>query len=252
MRRWLELLAAVLALIAAPAAARETGFLNRVVAIDGQPHRYVVYVPAERPAAPPPVILALHGAGERGTDGLAQTEVGLGRALRLHPERWPAIVVFPQVVPGQTWLDNRRLALAALAKSEREFRTDPRRVYALGLSMGGNGTWALAHDDPRRFAAIVVVCGFAGPLRDYPAIVPGGQPTPEAALARSIASVPAWIVHGGADPVVPVAASRDMAAALQAAGGEVRYRELPGVGHESWNDAFADPDLPAWLFAHRR
>ncbi len=252
MSRWIGALLALLALVAPPASARETGFLDRVIVVDGQPHRYVVYVPAGRQPGPPPVILALHGAGERGTDGLAQTEVGLGRAIRLHPERWPAIVVFPQVPPDQTWPDNRRLALAALARTQREFHADPARVYAIGLSMGGNGTWALAHDDPRRFAAIVVVCGFAGAFHDYPGIIPDGQPTPEAALARSIATVPAWIVHGDADPVVPVAASRAMASALKAVGDEVRFHELPGVGHNSWDDAFADPDLPVWLFAHRR
>ena len=252
MQRWWSVLAALCVLVSAPAAdARETGFLNRTLTLDGQVHRYVVYVPAG--AVPrPPIILALHGAGERGGDGLLQTDVGLGHAIRVHPELYPALVVFPQAAADTSWLDNRRLALATLAKASREFHADPARVYAAGLSMGGNGTWALAHDDPQRFAAIVVVCGFAGPRGDFKGIVPDGRPTPYAALARALARLPAWIVHGDADPVVPVGDSRAMAAELKAAGDDVHYIELPGVGHNSWDAAFADPALPAWLFRQRR
>ena len=245
------MLTALIALAATPAAARDTGFLNRTLMLDGQPRRYVVYVPAVA-ATHPPVILALHGAGERGADGLAQTDVGLGHAIRLHPERYSAIVVFPQVPLVSNWEDNRKLALAALARTEREFRTDPARVYAAGLSMGGNGTWALAHDDPKRFAAIVVVCGFAAPLHNFPGVIADSQPGSYAALAQSIATVPAWIVHGDADTVVPVTESRQMAAGLRAAGDKVVYKELPGVGHNAWDAAFADPELPVWLFGHRR
>ena len=250
----LRIILMFVALLAAavPAAARETGFVDRTVVLDGRPYRYVVYVPAARPAGRPPVILALHGAGERGSDGVLQTDVGLGHALRVHADRYPAVVVFPQAPAGTSWLDNRRLALATLAAASREFRTDPARVYAAGLSMGGNGVWALANDAPRRFAAIVVVCGFAGPFHDFPGVVPGGRPNPYAALAKTIAPLPVWIVHGDADPVVPVADSRAMAAELKAAGSDVHYRELAGVGHNAWDDAFADPELPGWLFRQRR
>jgi len=229
--------------------ARGTGFLDRSVTVAGIAHRYVVYVP--RGLTPRlPVVLSLHGSGERGSDGIAPTAGGLARAIRMHPDRFPAVVVFPQAGEGTTWSDNRALALATLTAAAREFRTDPARVYAVGLSMGGNGTWVVANDAPRRFAAIVVVCGFAGPFRDYPAVVPG--PDPFGALAARLVGLPVWIVHGAADPVVPVAESRGMAAALTAAGGEVRYRELPGVGHNAWDDAFGDPALPAWLFSQRR
>lgn len=250
MRPWMAI-AGFLALTGSTlVAARDTGFLNRTLTLDGQSHRYVVYVPAAKPSGRPPIILALHGAGERGADGLAQTDVGLGHAIRTHPERYAAIVVFPQAAAETSWLDNRRLALATLSTAQREFHADPARVYAAGLSMGGNGTWALAHDDPKRFAAIVVVCGFAGPFHDFKGIVPDGRPSAYAALARSIALLPVWIVHGDADRVVPVADSRQMAAELAAAGDEVVYKELPGVGHNSWDTAFADPEMPIWLFKH--
>lgn len=253
MRRLIAALTALLLTVTATvAAARDTGFLDRSVTVDGAAHRFVVYVPAVRPAVGLPVILFLHGSGERGSDGLIETDVGLGHVIRTHPDRYPAVVVFPQAPADTTWGDDRRLALAALAQAEREFHTDPARVYVAGLLLGGNGAWVLANDDPKRFAAVVVVCGFAGPFHDYPGVVAGTPPDPYAALARAIAPLPAWTVHGGADPVVPVAESRAMAAALTAAGSEVRFRELPGVGHNAWDDAFADPDLPAWLFSHRR
>ena len=131
-----------------------TGFLNRSVVVDGTTYAYQVYVPREyRPSTAWPIVLALHGAGERGSDGLLQTEVGLGSAIRRHAERYPAIVVFPQRDVDTNWQGpGAQLALAALDQSIAEFKTDPSRVYLTGLSMGGNGAWYLAfhHPDQRR------------------------------------------------------------------------------------------------------
>ena len=242
---------ALLMLAGTPATAAETGFLDRTVRVDGKDYRYQVYVPRVRPPGRPPAILALHGAGERGSDGLLQTEVGLAGAIRRHPERWPAIVVFPQAPEGQLWAGpTATMAMAALAQAEREFGTDPRRTYLAGLSLGGNGTWRLAYENPDRFAAIVPVCAFAGTFRGLPPVAQGADPY--AALAGKIAWLPVWIVHGDADSVVPVEESRKMAAALKAAGANVTYKELPGVNHNSWDPGFADEALPKWLFAQRR
>jgi predicted peptidase len=106
------------------------------------------------------VILFLHGAGERGSDGLLQTEVGLGTAVRRFAARYPALIVFPQARADSLWTGTMEdQAMAALAAVEREFRTDPRRVYLTGNSMGGYGTWHFALHHPGRFAALVVVCG---------------------------------------------------------------------------------------------
>lgn len=253
MTRWLVAWAAVLFLLGAPAAlARETGFLDRTVTVEGRAYAYQVYVPRSfRPRPAAPIILALHGAGERGSDGLLQTEVGLAGAIRRHPERWPAIVVFPQAPPDQLWQGlPARVAMAALAQAEREFRTDPDRVYLTGLSLGGNGTWYLAYNHPERFAAIVPVCGFVGSFRGLPPMAPG--PDPYAAVAQRIARLPVWIIHGDADSVVPVTESRRMAVALKAAGADVTYRELAGVNHNSWDPGFGDAALPAWLFLQHR
>lgn len=257
MTRWLLALVAMLALgLAPPAQARETGFLDRTVTVDGKAYAFQVYVPRSfQPGARPPVILALHGAGERGSDGLLQTEVGLAGAIRRHPDRWPAIAVFPQAPAGLLWRDlPARVAMAALAQAEAEFATDPDRVYLVGLSMGGSGTWTLAYAHPDRFAALVPVCAFAGPFRGLPPVAadaPAGA-DPYATLARKIAAIPVWMIHGDADSIVPVEESRSMHAALTAAGADVIYKELRGVDHNSWDPGFADRALPAWLFQQRR
>jgi predicted peptidase len=251
MVRWLAALAAVLVMLPAAALA-ETGFLDRTVKVDGRDYAYQVYVPRAPIAGRKPVILALHGAGERGSDGLLQTEVGLAGAIRRHPERWPAIVVFPQAPAGQLWMGGpAKVAMAALAAAEREFRTDPDRVYLAGLSMGGNGVWRLAYDQPDRFAGVVAVCGFVGPFRGLPPIAGAGG-DPYAALAERTAKLPAWVIHGDADVVVPVDESRKLTAALKAAGAQVTYRELPGVNHDSWTAGFGEAALPEWLFQQRR
>jgi predicted peptidase len=243
-----------------------TGFLDRAVVVDGDEYRYQVYVPRGYTAAERwPVLLALHGSGERGDDGLLQTQVGLGGAIRRHAQRFPGIVVFPQApvdAPGWHGIAGR-IALAALDAAEAEFSTDRSRVYLTGLSMGGNGSWYLAYNDPQRFAALVVVCGFTRDWRSpeqatYPPIVGGAEAeadaaaSPYAAIARRIAHIPTWIFHGDADPVVPVDESRQMAAALTAAGGDVRYTELAGVGHNAWDPAYTMDELPRWLFVQRR
>src|SRR5262249_26302648 len=147
---------------AAAAARRETGFLNRTLLVGGRRHAYQVYVPAAySPRRAWPVILCLHGSGERGTDGLLQTEVGFGAALRRYSDRYPLIAVFPQAPPDTRWPGaSSRIALAALDATLEEFRCDPDRVYLTGLSMGGNGAWYLAYRSPARWAALLVACGW--------------------------------------------------------------------------------------------
>lgn len=236
-----------------------TGFLNRSIVVDGEAYAYQVYVPSQyRPSTVWPIVLALHGGGERGTDGLLQTEVGLGGAIRRHADRYPAIVVFPQRSTDGTWQGvGAKLALAALDKSMAEFKTDPSRVYLTGLSMGGNGAWYLAFHNPNRFAALVVVCGFVserlgGSGSAYAAIADGSGPDPFAEVAKRVARLPIWIFHGDADKAVPVEESRRMASALKAIGANVQYTELPGVGHNAWDTAYNMAGLSQWLFEQRR
>jgi predicted peptidase len=145
-------------------------------------------------------------------------------------------------------------ALAALDRTTKEFNGDPDRVYLTGLSMGGYGTWALAAKYPDRFAAIAPVCG--GIRRPVRPGVPAQAPDepgidPYAEAARKIGKIPTWIFHGGADPTVPVTESRKMAEALKAAGNDAKYTEYEGVGHNSWDKAYNEPDFPVWLLAQR-
>lgn len=257
------LLSALLAASPAGAAAgraAETGFLDRSVVVSGISYRYQVFVPAGwSPRRRWPVILFLHGVGERGDDGVRQTDVGLPHEIRRRAADFPVVVVMPQCRGGSTWRDPTMLAqaLAALDRSVREFRGDPARVYATGLSMGGYGVWELASRVPGRFAAYVPVCGGVRATKSYPEIRVGlaNDPAvadPYAELARRVGRTPTWIFHGGADPVVPVDEARRMRAALAAAGADARYTEYPGVGHGSWVNAYAEPGLVPWLFAQRR
>ena len=233
------------------------GFVVRTTTVDGATYRYQVFVPrrAER-GGRPPVILYLHGAGERGADGELQTMVGLGPVVKGRAESFPAVVVLPQAPRDSVWSGApARAAMQALDAALREFRGDSTRVYLTGLSMGGYGTWQLALEHPGRFAALVPICGgirAPGALATIRvAGVPADAADPYAYVATRLAATPAWLFHGDADGAVPVSESRSMAEALRRAGGDVRYTEYAGVGHNSWESAYNEPELWRWLFAQR-
>jgi predicted peptidase len=257
-----KLLLSLITLIAGPgqllAQQRETGFLNRSVTIAGTSYRYQVYVPANYDSSVAwPVILSLHGFGERGSDGLAQTLIGLAAAIRRSNDKYPAIVVFPQApptpeIPVSIWQSADTIALAALDQTLQEFNADTSRVYLTGLSQGGHGTWYVASHHPERFAALVVVCGWVAETGGRPGVSAPTAADPYAALAQRIKQLPVWIFHGEADTVIPVEEARRMYSALQAVGAKVRYTEFAGGNHNAWDPAYLSPDLPGWLFAQRR
>lgn len=234
-------------------------FLERTLATDAGTRRYTVFVPSrEAGGRHPPVILFLHGSGERGNDGVKPTLAGLGPHVRAHADTFPAIVVFPQVPEGEEWQgDNAVHALAALDAATREFRGDPDRTYLTGMSMGGYGTWELALMQPRRFAALVPVCGAIRQRHpDRPLYVTSlvDEADPYAALAAKLSPVPTWIFHGARDDVVPPEDDRRLIQALRAAGAaDARYTEFPDANHNAWDPAYAGtPELWEWLFAQRR
>lgn len=237
---------------------RATGeFVERSIAVDGVTHRYQVFVPARAAGdGLSPVILFLHGSGERGGDNRRQVEVGIGRHVRAHTADFPAIVVFPQAPEGHEWNQVAEMAFAQLDAATREFGGDPDRTYLTGLSMGGFGTWDYALRAPDRFAALVPVCGGlvhpGRPTLDVAGIPAGTDPYAE--VARRLHDKPVWIFHGAKDDVVPPAFSRRMHAALQAAGAkDARYTEFPDASHNSWDPAYLEtPELWPWLFAQRR
>jgi len=238
-------------------AATQTGFLNRTVTVGKQVFRYQVYVPAEWSKGKKwPVLLFLHGAGERGEDGLLQTQVGIATAIRTHADRFNAVVVMPQCRKDKWWTEPmmEEQALAALKASIKEFKGDQERIYLTGLSMGGFGTWGIAASHPGMFAALAPICGG---LRPHARAQSPGAPKPDVdpslytQAAGKIGKTPVWIFHGGADPVVPVAESQRMYEALKVNGGNVKYTEYPGVGHNSWDRAYGETEFMTWLLAQR-
>lgn len=231
---------------------QDTGFLNRRIVINGTERKYMVYLPEGwNPHDLWPVILFLHGSGERGSEGMDQTQIGLPQAIRLHPERWPFIVVMPQVpFSHHHWTDPdmMTIAMAALDAETKEFHGDRDRTYITGLSLGGYGTWEIAKAYPHRFAAVVPVCG--GVFWNY-------QPDRWKDLnlpnvyARALGRTPVWIFHGVDDPVVAPKQSLLMYQALRTVGGNVRFWQYEKIKHNVWDKAYAVPDLPHWLLSHR-
>jgi predicted peptidase len=246
-------------LLSAAARTAETGFLNRTVKIGTETYRFQVYVPKDWSKKQKwPVILFLHGAGERGDDGLIQTEVGIGTAIRRYSERFPAVVVFPQCRRNVWWTEPamEEQALKTLDQSIKEFNGDAERTYLTGISMGGYGTWSIASKHPGRFAALAPVCGgIRIPARAQVPEALKNQPAgadPYAETAKKIGQTPVWIFHGGDDSVVPPGESRKMTEALKAVNGDVRYSEYDKVNHNSWDKAYAEKELMTWMLGKRR
>ncbi|MFG6110170.1 prolyl oligopeptidase family serine peptidase [Stenotrophomonas nematodicola] len=263
--RWLSwTLVLVLAMLSvagcAPSRSDVGHFEARAVKLDGRTRNYQVFIPRGARAASGalPVVLFLHGSGERGNDNRAQTEAGLGPYLRRHADAFPALVVLPQVPGDEEWSgDNNRAALAALDATLAEFGADPQRQYLTGMSMGGYGSWNIALASPQRFAAIVPVCGAVlAPRAVRPTLFVeevAHESDPYAAIAARLTQTPIWIFHGARDDVVPPADDRRLQAAFQQAGApDVRYTEYPDGNHNAWDATYADATMWTWLWAQRR
>lgn len=232
-------------------------FVSRQIESGGKSYRYQVFVPAAALRhGRTPVVLFLHGSGERGSDGALQTQAGLGPYLRSHADSFPAIVVFPQSPLERSWDgDIAQMAFDTLDAATGEFNGDPQRTYLTGMSRGGYGTWQMALMQPRRFAALAPVCGgITQPNVDTPLVVDAvaASPDPFAAAAAGLKHIPTWIFHGGKDDVVPPQQSQRMYAAMQAAGADVHYTEWPQANHNSWDLTYADPQLWQWMWQQQR
>lgn len=184
-----------------------------------------------------PLVLFLHGAGERGDD-LALVKKHGPPHLIDEGQALPFIVVSPQC-PAETWWSSHLDALDLLLKEmAASYSVDTSRVYLTGLSMGGYGTWHLASQYPRRFAALAPICG-GGPWM-------AGFPDKVCVLR----DVPVWVFHGAQDRVVPPAESKRLVKALQSCGGNVRFTLYPDAAHDSWTQTYANPELFEWLLSH--
>lgn len=245
----------ILTLVIVAVWGKEPRFLKRNVSVGGDEFIYQIYVPSDWNVNRKwPVVLFLHGLGERGNDGERQTQEGIGPAIRKDPDRYPAIVVMPQCRRGVWWNDPQmeRLVFEALERSVEEFNGDPGRLYLTGLSMGGYSTLYFGAKYPNKFAALVPVCGGVVPPRELREADPESLGNRYLEVATRIGKTPTWIFHGADDHRVPVSESRKIFQALQEVGGEVNYTEYEGVGHNSWDRAYSEPGLLPWLLLQSR
>jgi predicted peptidase len=245
--KWAALAACLLAAATFTAAraddAPKTGFQNLTYKdADGKEVKYVLFVPHDYKGDKPfPLILFLHGAGETfdGKNEGKQAKQGIGPAVEKQDKTFPAFVLMPQAQkrnPG--WRadgEDAQRALDILKEVQKDYKIDDKRLYLTGLSMGGFGTWSLATKYPDKWAAIVPICG-GGNVKD----------------AEKIKDIPTWVFHGDADKSVNVEKSREMIKALKDAGGNPKYDEYPGVGHNSWDKAYATKELYEWLFMQQK
>jgi predicted peptidase len=223
----------------------KTGLLTKTAGIGGLSYDYQVFVPEKiREGEKLPVILFLHGIGQRGTGGIVPSWGPANLMARHYLERVPAIIVLPQCRDGRYWSnrDMGEMAVAVLDQATAELNGDAERLCLIGVSMGGYGAWHLAAEHPGKFSAVVPICG-GSPLRS------GDRFN---TIARKVGRTPVWVFHGAEDRIVPVSESRLMVEALRAAGGNVRYNEYPGVGHNVWLNVMAEQALLPWMLGRRR
>ena len=199
---------------------------------------YLLYLPADYGEAQGkkyPLILFLHGAGERGDEVNLVRKHGPPKLVNTKTEL-PVkdfIVVSPQCAPNKWW--DPREVITLLDEVSQKYSVDPDRVYLTGLSMGGFGTWETASRYPERFAAIAPICGGGDPRR-----------------VRTLRSMPTWVFHGDKDPTVPVQRSIEMVEALKQAGNEAKFTRYPEAGHDSWTETYNNPELYGWFLQHKR
>jgi len=186
-----------------------------------------------------PLILFLHGAGERGQQPHTLLSQGLPRLLEAHPD-FPAVVVSPQCTAATGWYVHMPTVSALLDEAIATLAVDPERVSLTGISMGGFGAWYLGTLRPEVFAAVVPICGYAQRRHGFPKRV------------CALKDVAVRVYHGDADDIVPVEESDRLVAALQACGGRVDYVRYAGVDHDSWTRTYSDPAFFRWLLAQRR
>jgi len=205
---------------------------------------YLLFLPNGYDAKAPkrwPLILFLHGSGERGTNIWKVATHGPPKNVTGQPG-FPFILVSPQCPEHQIW--SKEVLLALLDDVTKKYAVDANRVYLTGLSMGGYGTWDLGLACPEKFAAIAPICG-GGELISM--IVASREKT------QALKTLGVWAFHGGKDPVVPLAESQRMVEALKKLGvPDVKLTVYPDAGHNSWTEAYKDPALYQWFLEHQR
>jgi predicted peptidase len=196
---------------------------------------YLLYLPKDYEKTPQkwPLMIFLHGAGERGND-LRKVEVH-GPPKIVKDKDLPFIILSPQCPQDSWWPKMNEVLIALLDYIVDKYHVDTTRIYLTGLSMGGFGTWSLASDYPDRFAAIVPICG-------------GGEPF----FAYKLKNTPVWAFHGGKDNVVPTKNSEDMVNAVNRSGGSAKLTVYPEAGHDSWTETYNNPELYDWFLKYKK
>ena len=201
-----------------------------------QKTNYLLYLPKDYAETNKqwPLILFLHGSGERGNDPTLINTCGLTKHLVKGMEL-PFIIVAPQCPKDRRWIDQTDVLINLLDDIIERYPVDQSRVYLTGLSMGGQGTWKLATDYPHRFAAIVPICGRG-----------------DTVLARHrLTKMPVWVFHGAKDKLVPISKSEEMVEALRQAGNKnVKFTAYPNANHDSWNRTYTNRQLYEWFLEH--
>jgi predicted peptidase len=196
---------------------------------------YLLYLPADYDRQESwPLVIFLHGAGERGDDLELVKKHGPPKLIA-QGKQFPFIVVSPQCPKDEWWAWKPLELMALVDEIGSKYKVDQDRIYLTGLSMGGFGTWALAAYAPRRFAAIAPICG-------------GG----EALYVRRLGHMPTWVFHGAKDPVVPLKRSEDMVTALRKINKQVNFTVYPEALHDSWTATYENPEFYQWLLAQKR
>ncbi len=217
---------------------------SRTVTVGNETFDYQVYTPPTiSDGEKLPVMIFLHGIGQRGSGGLVPTS-GAGGAIAKHYfASVPAIVLLPQCQPEKYWSDATMelMVMNALTQTLEEFGADEKRVSLIGVSMGGYGVWHFAREFPGKFAALVSICGGSS-------ITTGER---FKSVAERVGKTPAWLFHGADDKVVSVSESRQIVEAIKANGGSVKYNEYEKVGHNVWLNVLGEEDLLSWILAQR-
>ena len=227
------------------------GFVKRSATQGGYVFPYQVFAPDNYSATKKwPVVVALAGTAERGTDNEKQVAVGVGALVRAQPT-FPAVVIFPQIPSDVTATDVFGQAVfQAINDVVRDYNGDPDRIYLTGLSFGGTEGFTLLYNNPGQFAAFLTIApGLC------PRCISSGATLDQANLlvADKLKTLPIWMHQGDQDVSAAVAANRQLVADFKAAGStSLKYTEYPGLGHTIWDMVYATPAVWDWLFAQRR
>ena len=218
-------------------APKGTGFLTKSFTHEGKSQNYTVFVPHNyQPTQKYPVIMFLHGVLEGGSDGKKCVTVGIGPHVSQKARTFPFFVVFPQ--SGSDWVgeSKEKLAIATLDQVLKDYPgADADRVVLTGLSNGGDGTWALGASHRERFAALVPMCG-----------------SPDFDQVPRLTSIPIWAFHNSVDPFRSSGKVKDMVKKIEAAGGNVKYTQYGGFGHDCWTQAYTEGEVLTWMQQQRR